>query len=113
MDRIEREALTVEAMIGLYCRRRHGSKEGLCPDCQALRDYAHLRVSTCRFGKDKPVCAKCPVHCYKPDMRERVRAVMRFSGPRMLLSHPLLAMGHLHDSARTRVGEAPHSASRR
>jgi hypothetical protein len=28
-------------------------------------------------------------------MRERVRQVMRFAGPRMLLHHPLLAIAHL------------------
>lgn len=101
MQRLEREATTIEKMIVLYCRSLHGSREGLCEECAALRDYAFKRVSHCRFGAAKPVCAKCPVHCYKPDMRERVRAVMRWAGPRMLLHHPLLAIGHLLDSARS------------
>jgi len=49
-------------------------------------------MSRCPFGPDKPTCAKCPIHCYKPQVRERVREVMRFAGPRMLLRHPVLAV---------------------
>jgi hypothetical protein len=38
-------------------------------------------------------------------MRDRVKEVMRFSGPRMLLRHPILAIRHLLDGRRER-GEA-------
>lgn len=103
MTRLEREAKTIGEMIGLYCRVQHGGRDGLCAECTALRDYAFLRVNRCRFGADKPVCAKCPVHCYKPDMRERVRDVMRWAGPRMLVHHPLLAVRHLVDSGRSKT----------
>ena len=34
-------------------------------------------------------------------MRERVRAVMRYSGPRMLTRHPVLAVAHLADGRKT------------
>ena len=47
------------------------------------------------FMKEKTFCANCKVHCYKPEMREKIRKVMRFSGPRMLLYHPALAVWHL------------------
>jgi hypothetical protein len=87
-------------MIGLYCRRNHRQDAGLCPECAALHAYAMLRLERCRFGADKPVCADCPVHCYRPDMRARIREVMRFAGPRMLLAHPLLAIAHLLDKLR-------------
>ena len=43
------------------------------------------------FGDDKPTCANCKVHCYSEAMRERVRDVMRYAGPRMLWRHPVLA----------------------
>jgi hypothetical protein len=97
MDRLERERRTVDAMIGIYCRAHHGSSGSPCHDCSQLMAYAHQRVSRCRFGEGKPTCANCPVHCYRPDMRERIRQVMRYSGPRMLLRHPYLAMMHLRD----------------
>ena len=109
MTRLEREATTINAMIKLYCADLHKSPERLCDECASLRDYALLRVEKCRFGAEKPACAKCTVHCYKRDMRERVRAVMRYSGPRMLLRHPLLAIYHLMDSARS--GKAQRVAS--
>ena len=32
----------------------------------------------------KTFCSNCKVHCYKPEMRKKIRAVMRFSGPRMI-----------------------------
>jgi hypothetical protein len=40
------------------------------------------------------------VHCYRAQQRERIRRVMRYSGPRMLLAHPLLALLHLLDARR-------------
>jgi hypothetical protein len=33
-------------------------------------------------------------------MREQVRAVMRYAGPRMVKEHPLLAAAHLTDGRR-------------
>jgi len=35
------------------------------------------------------------VHCYKPERRKQIQQVMRYAGPRMLRSHPLLAIRHL------------------
>ena len=40
------------------------------------------------------------VHCYQTEMREKIRQVMRFSGPRMLLYHPALALWHVACSVR-------------
>ena len=93
-SRIAHEKKTVELMIRLYCRRKEGNKE-LCPQCLELLEYARMRLSRCPFGENKTTCRLCPVHCYKPEMREKIRVVMRFSGPRMLLYHPVLAVWHL------------------
>jgi len=84
-------------MVRLYCRDQHGTKEGMCADCRALLDYARARLEHCPYQERKSTCAKCPIHCYKPAMREQMRAVMRYAGPRMLLRHPLLAVLHLMD----------------
>jgi hypothetical protein len=98
--RMGREARTVEAMIRLYCREVHGSTAELCAACAELRTYARQRLQKCPFQEGKTTCARCPVHCYKPQMRERIRTVMRYAGPRMLLRHPILAMLHLADGLR-------------
>ena len=86
-------------MIGLYCRRHHHPAAALCSDCQHLADYAMQRIERCPFKENKPTCANCTIHCYKPDMRQQVRQVMRYAGPRMLLYHPYLAVMHFVDGA--------------
>lgn len=98
--RMEREARTVEAMIGLYCREVHGGAAGLCGECTELSSYARQRLQKCPFQEGKTTCARCPVHCYRPQAREQIRAVMRYAGPRMLLRHPVLALLHLVDGVR-------------
>lgn len=100
--RIARERQTVRAMIEIYCRGHHGQQPSLCPQCQELWEYASRRLALCRFGEDKPTCAKCPIHCYQQAMREQIKAVMRYSGPRMLWRHPVLALLHSWDGWRSR-----------
>lgn len=92
---------TIEAMVGMYCHAHHPSDaEPLCGDCSALLAYARRRLERCVFGDAKPTCANCVVHCYKADMRERIRRVMRWAGPRMILRHPVMAIVHLIEERR-------------
>lgn len=96
---IQKEKETVEKLIRLYCEKKHNSPKGsLCTECTTLRNYSHKRLDECRFQEDKPTCRKCPVHCYSPTMREEIRKVMRFSGPRLALRAPLDWIRHqIHD----------------
>jgi hypothetical protein len=94
-----RELKTVTAMLRMYCRGHgHLRSGGLCPDCAQL--HAARRLERCVFGDVKPTCRQCVVHCYSDGMRQRVRALMRWAGPRMLLRHPLLDISHLMDERR-------------
>ena len=93
----EQEAL--DAMIGMYCRGHHFSVHD-CSDCAELSRYARRRLERCVFGDAKPTCANCTVHCYNEAMRDRIRVVMRWAGPRMLLRHPILAVRHALDGRR-------------
>lgn len=94
--RLEREARTVKAMIALFCKDNHPhGGPGLCLQCMGLAEYSYERLRACRYGEKKPTCRKCTTHCYKPEYRDQVRAVMRYAGPRMLLRHPVLALRHL------------------
>ena len=93
----EREKETVTLMIRLYCRKKHGGKER-CPECAELDAYARLRSDKCPFMETKTFCSNCKVHCYKKDMREKIREVMRFSGPRMIFHHPIMAIRHVIES---------------
>lgn len=100
MDRrAAREIKTVRAMIEIFCAERHGRKT-LCLDCAGLLRYAEKRLALCRWGVNKPACSECTIHCYKPEMRGKIREVMRYSGPRMTLRHPVLAALHFADKKR-------------
>ena len=99
--RIKREISTVIAMIAIYCRSHHHHSKDLCPYCTGLQDYAVKRLRNCTFQENKPTCGNCPVHCYKPGMRREIIEVMRYSGPRMMIYHPYLALRHLLDGRRT------------
>lgn len=94
----EREKKMVSQMIQLYCKKQHHSKDGLCTECAALDAYARMRSEKCPFMETKTFCSNCKVHCYKPEMREKIREVMRFSGPRMLFHHPIAAIRHVVES---------------
>lgn len=95
MKTIEKELRITRQMIGIYCRKNHKTKRKiLCTDCEELMDYVTIRRTHCPFGDKKTFCAHCPIHCYRKDMRERIRVVMRFSGPRMLLYNPPMALSH-------------------
>ncbi len=89
-----REKTIVSHMISIYCRGQHKTKESLCPECAALNDYAIQRTDKCPFMETKTFCSKCKVHCYKPEMREKIRTVMRYAGPRMLIYYPIETIHH-------------------
>lgn len=93
---LQREYKTISTMIDLYCLGVHQTETPeLCPSCRDLLAYAEARLRKCPFAGDKPTCANCPVHCYKPERRRQIQQVMRYAGPRMLRSHPLMALSHL------------------
>ena len=102
--RREREKKTISQMIALHCAHNHKSEardhnaycgEPVCEACAELDAYAVLRTQRCRKMDVKTSCEQCGNHCYRADMRERIRAAMRYSGPRMLTHHPVAAIRHL------------------
>jgi hypothetical protein len=99
--RMKRERTTIDYMVNIYCKGHHHTEDGkLCAECQEFKDYAFLRLSKCPFQEQKSTCGKCLIHCYKPDMKVKVRQVMRYSGPRLLIYHPMLAFHHAWDGRR-------------
>lgn len=99
----EREMRVMEQMIGLWCHGEHGSAKGeLCDGCRELRDYALERTRRCPRMAVKTFCSACDIRCYNKAMGDRVREAMRYSGPRMIFHHPVLAVGHLADTLRAK-----------
>lgn len=90
------ELKTVEKMLSIYCRDKHDGQATLCPKCRQLLEYAENRLDKCPYGEDKPVCARCPIHCYKQEQRESMRQMMRYSGPRMLWKSPALTARYMY-----------------
>lgn len=88
-------------MIRIYCFSKHGGKQNLCADCSSLEEYAHKRLEQCKFGNQKPTCQKCPIHCYRKDMKLKIQEVMRYAGPRMIFRHPIAAIFHLIKEMKT------------
>ncbi len=92
--RINFEKDLLRKMVAMYCKGQKHS-DPLCPDCRLILDYALQRLDDCQFGENKKFCSKCTVHCYKPAMRESIRKIMRYSGPRLLYCDPLAALRHI------------------
>jgi len=55
----------------------------ICNDCHEFLEYAIERRIRCPLDP-KPTCKHCQVHCYRAGHRERVREIMRFSGPYLI-----------------------------
>ncbi len=107
-DKREEEKNLVFLMIKIFCKSKHKSKHKndnlfkLCNECMELFDYAACRIYECKFMETKTFCSICPLHCYKKDMRKRIREVMIFSGKRMLFYRPKLALKHLFITLKTK-----------
>ena len=96
--RITREKKTIDKMVHVYCKGKHGSKSNqLCDDCTEFLAYAFNRLDKCPFQEEKSTCGKCLVHCYQPQMREKAKRVMRYGGPRLIYKSPLLSLHHVFD----------------
>lgn len=100
----QREKRTISQMVSIYCAGNHADRdrcervdcgEPVCAECKELDEYACLRMQRCFRMGEKVSCEVCPYHCYAPAMREKVRQVMRYAGPRMLFKHPVSAIRHL------------------
>jgi len=98
LTRHERKDLKILALFtSVYCRHHHAGprtvlapaepevrrlpldKYPVCSDCVSFLAYAFERRLRCPL-EEKPACKHCPVPCYRPGHRERVREIMRYSG---------------------------------
>ena len=98
MDKLARrqeyDKHVLRTMIGMYCKAHHSSDD-MCDHCSELLKYACTRVDLCPLGNEKVTCTKCKIHCYDKGHREQIRQVMRYSGPRLIFCHPVMALRHL------------------
>ena len=90
---LDEEFKTLVIMTTLYCNKHH--KGSLCDTCQNFIKHAQIKLDRCVYGQDKPACKACPIHCYKPEMRQYAKVVMQYAGPHMILRHPILTIKHI------------------
>lgn len=105
MKKREKEQEMLQIMLRRYCRSHHGTKKELCTECLSLLDYASVRTEKCPFMETKTFCSACKVHCYAPEKREKIRKVMKYAGPRMLIYHPLAAIRHVQVTLSAKMKE--------
>lgn len=99
--KIAKEKEIVRLMIFKYCKgHKHGRSP--CANCSELLAYVENKVEKCPFKESKTYCSNCEICCYKPSMRTRIKAVMRYSGPRMFFSHPILTLDHVYQGLKHR-----------
>lgn len=106
--RREKKHEIVEKMIETYCTKQKHLNDGgkLCSDCDELLNYSLQRTTRCPHVEKTLFCVNCPTPCYKPDMKEKMRIMMKYSGPRFFFSHPLIVLEHVMYDFKTRKKDA-------
>ena len=100
----------LETMISLYCKKKHKTIH-VCEECEDLRRYAISRLDECPLLDDRIFCSSCEVHCYDKVHRELIKKVMVFSGKRMILYHPIMALRHVAHSIKTKIAKRNKNVS--
>ncbi|MDY4787719.1 MAG: nitrous oxide-stimulated promoter family protein [Bacilli bacterium] len=93
--KIEKEKRIVKLMIEIYAKKKMKLPLEQNNEMKDLLNYCYLRLSKCPFKDNKKFCSKCKIHCYKDEYRNKIKEVMRFSGPRLLIYHPILVIKHI------------------
>lgn len=89
----------VKDMVDIYYDRHQEEKS----EKDDLLAYVKKRLELCPHGDDKPFCNNCQIHCYDKDYRQKIRKVMRFSGPRMAIIRPKASIDHLVEEIKTKL----------
>jgi len=112
-DKKGKDLKVLSEFIAVYCRENHGEDDRepfpirddrlrkwlgekdlvLCNDCTKLLNHGMAKLLLCPYDP-KPKCQRCETHCYAPVYREKVREVMKFSGPYMIKHGRLDLMFH-------------------
>ncbi|MFT4452031.1 nitrous oxide-stimulated promoter family protein [Parvimonas sp. G1425] len=90
----DREKKVITEMVKLYCKKNH-KNDKLCDECRDVLNYSLNRIDNCKYMDTKTFCSNCKKPCYSPKMKEKIKQIMKFSGPRMLFHHPLLVIYHI------------------
>lgn len=105
LKKVSEDKKIISTMISIYCNgnshkanEENKVKDDICPNCKRLQEYAYSKIDKCpklKSGK-KAICGTCKNNCYMQDdeLSNMMKAVMKYSGPRMILKHPLMTIKH-------------------
>lgn len=102
---LDRDRATLVAIGSIYCKAHHGSAAAgskLCSECAELVEYAMVRTQKCPNNHEGN-CKDCAIRCYNGAMRDRVKAMMAYSAPRMLVRHPVMTVRYLRKKIKGRM----------
>lgn len=94
-NKIIHEKLVIYNMIAIYCKENHSNNICLCKDCNELLEYSNKRIEKCPKLESKTFCSNCQSPCYDNYHRQKIKTIMRYSGPRIIFKHPITAIKHL------------------
>ncbi len=103
LDKREYEKEIINLMIEIYCKGNKHSPKTTCQDCTDLITYCKNRIDKCPVMETKTFCKNCSIHCYSPENQEKIKRVMRYSGPRMIFYHPKLTIRHIFTDIRAKI----------
>ena len=94
----EKDMRTLEAMGRMYCKKFHQDaakdEAGLCTECRQTVNATAQRTQACPFNHEGN-CQDCPIKCQRGDAQDRIKAIMKYSAPRMLFAHPAMTLRYL------------------
>lgn len=91
------ELKTMYQIIGIYCHNKHHTPKGQLYEDMHQCDAPHIpKPARKPHMESKTFCSVCKTHCYAPNYREKIREIMRYGGPRMLLVSPIQVIRHMY-----------------
>lgn len=100
--KVEEEKNNIKFMIELYCKKNH-KRDILCDECKELLEFANMKINRCPMKETKTFCSTCHIQCYPKVRREAIKTVMKWSGPRMLIYNPPLAIKHVGNTIKHKI----------
>lgn len=94
--KIYKESEVVNLMIDLYYKNKVNKDK--VEEKEDLKKYCEFRLSKCPFKDNKPFCSNCKIHCYDNIHQDLIKKVMRYSGPRMMIYHPIVGIKHINET---------------
>lgn len=68
----------------------------LCDECLNLALKAQIHTQHCVRMQEKSFCHLCPKSCYSKQDLKQISAMMKYSGKKIILYHPILALKYIY-----------------